>query len=343
MNQLWLYSVRAYIRIGMFFYFRRIKLYNVENIPKNKPVLILANHQNALLDALLIATQSGRYSYFLTRAAVFNKPLISKLLKSLRMLPVYRIRDGWNTISNNTAIFEKCIALLQNKQAVVIFPEGNHNLERRVRPFSKGFTRIVLGALETYPEMDLQLIPVGLNYQQAINYPDTVALYFGKPISAQTFVSQNSNEAVINLKKRMFSEITKLTTNIPQKSYSDTLETLDVLEVDYLNPELVNNCIANNFVNCHQKPKSKIIGLKRFLKGLMILNVLLPYLIWKFSIQPKIKELEFMSTFRFAVALTLVPLYLLILVFVLIILCSLKLALIYLLSVLLLTVLAVKL
>jgi len=327
----------------MFFYFRRIKLYNVENIPKKKPVLILANHQNALLDALLIATQNGRFSYFLTRAAVFNKPLISKVLNSLRMLPVYRIRDGWNKIGNNTAIFEKCISLLQNNEAVVIFPEGNHNLERRVRPFSKGFTRIVFGALEAYPDMDLQLIPVGINYKDPENCPDSTALYFGKPISARTFVSNNTNEAVKKLKETMYREIASLTTNIPQTAYNKTLDRLETLQVDYLNPKLVNACIANNFEDCDQNTKSKNKGFKRLLKGLLILNILPPYLIWKIKIQPKIKELEFMSTFRFAVAMTLVPVYLLIIVFVLMLIFSLKLALIYLLSVLLLTVLAVKL
>jgi len=327
----------------MFFYFRRIKRYHTENIPKDKPVLILANHQNALLDALLIATQCGRFSYFLTRAAVFNKPFISKLLHSLRMIPVYRIRDGWSKIGNNTAIFEKCISLLHKDEAVAIFPEGNHNLERRIRPFSKGFTRIVFGALEAYPSMDLQLLPVGINYQDPKKCPDTTALYFGTPISAQTFVSKNTNEATLKLKETMHREIAKLSTNIPQNDYKDSLERLDALEVDYLKPDLVNACIENNFKNCNQKPKSRIKGLKRLLKGLLILNILPPYLIWKFKIQPKIKELEFMSTFRFAVVLTLVPIYLLIIVFVLMFFCSLKLALIYLLSILVLALLAIKL
>ena len=63
---IWLHFVRTYISVGMFFYFRRIKIYDVKNVPKNKPVLLLSNHQNALLDALLIATKCGRLSYFLT-------------------------------------------------------------------------------------------------------------------------------------------------------------------------------------------------------------------------------------------------------------------------------------
>ena len=98
---IWLYTIRVYLRVGLFFYFKSIKVVNQTNVPKDKPVMFVANHQNALLDALLIATKCGRFSYFLTRAAAFKKPWVSKLLHSLRMLPVYRIRDGWNTITNN--------------------------------------------------------------------------------------------------------------------------------------------------------------------------------------------------------------------------------------------------
>jgi 1-acyl-sn-glycerol-3-phosphate acyltransferase len=76
--------MRAYLRLGLFFYFKRIDIRNTNTIPKNEAVIFLGNHQNALLDALLIATKNGRFSYFLTRAGVFTKPLVSKFLKSLQ-------------------------------------------------------------------------------------------------------------------------------------------------------------------------------------------------------------------------------------------------------------------
>ena len=343
MNKLWLFSMRLYIQLGLFFYFKSIKVYNIENVPKNKPLLLLSNHQNALLDALLIATKCGRFSYFLTRASVFKKRVIGTILKSLKMLPVYRVRDGWKTISNNNAIFETCSEILQNNEAIMIFPEGNHNLNRTVRPLSKGFTRIVFNTLEKYPDLDLQLVPVGLNFMNAKNCPDSISLFFGKPIAARSFVSENRNADVINLKDKIKTEISKLTTHIPVESYQESLQKLDALHVNYLNPKDVNTCIANNFESCKQKSKSKLNGLRSFLKGLLILNLLLPYLIWKYAVQPKIKEPEFIATFRFAVAITLVPLYLLMLVFVLSVLFSLKLALLYVFGVLFLSLLTIKL
>jgi 1-acyl-sn-glycerol-3-phosphate acyltransferase len=316
----------------MFFYFKRIDIHGVQNVPKDKAVLLLGNHQNALLDALLIATKCGRFSYFLTRAAVFKKPLVSKLLKSLQMLPVYRIRDGWNNLSNNNAIFETCTNVLSSNQAVVIFPEGSHNLARRVRPLSKGFTRIVFSTLEKHPDLDVQLVPVGLNFVNATRFPDSAAMYFGNPISAKNYVFDNRNESVVALKERVKSELSELTTNIPIDNYDASLSKLDALNVNYLKPKEVNSCIKSDFKNCESIQKSN-----------KDINIFFPYLIWKFLVKPKIEEPEFISTFRFAIALTLVPVYLCIVVVLLSLLVSLTVSLIYLLVVILIILLGVKL
>ena len=279
MQKLWLHCVRLYISIGLFFYFKKIQVVDLDKIPKNKPILFLCNHQNALLDALLIATKYRRFSYFLTRAGVFHKPFISKLLHSLQMLPVYRVRDGWNNINNNNSIFKKCIELLNNGKSVIIFPEGGHNLIRSVRPLSKGFTRIVFDTLEKYPNTDLQLVPMGLNFNNAIKFPDSVSMYFGEAISAKEFVSDNRNEDIKRLKSKVQSEISKLTTHIPLSNYDRDLEVLENLNADFLNPKAVNACIANNFEGCKSKPKSNLQWLRSLLKVLFIINILLPYLV----------------------------------------------------------------
>ncbi|NNC50903.1 MAG: glycerol acyltransferase [Flaviramulus sp.] len=305
------------MKLGLFFYFKRISTHNERAIPLDKPVLFLSNHQNALLDALIIATNSKRYAYFLTRAAVFSNPIISRLLKSLQMLPVYRIRDGWNNLSNNSAIFDTCVKLFNKNEAIVIFPEGNHNFQRSVRPLSKGFTRIVFATLEKHPEMDLQLLPVGLNYINAEKFPDSVSLFYGESIKAQDFILENKNEATLELRKCIQYELTKLTTHIPPENYKETLLKLNELNVDFLNPKQVNKTISSNYTKYRSVNSSRFSILKPFFKGLLILLLFAPYLIWKLALQPKIKEIEFMSTFRFAVALTLVPFWVLALVILL--------------------------
>jgi 1-acyl-sn-glycerol-3-phosphate acyltransferase len=343
LKKIWLHSVRAYIKIGLFFYFKEIKVVGLKNIPKDKPVLFLSNHQNALLDALLIATKNGRFSYFLTRASVFKNPIVSKLLKSLNMLPVYRIRDGWSTITNNNSIFNLCSTLLHQNETIVIFPEGNHNLNRTVRTLSKGFTRIVFDTLEKYPDIDLQLIPVGLNFINAEKFADSAAMYFGNPIKAKDYIFEDRNKSIVKLKEDIHKNIRQLTTNISNSTYDETLQKLVDLNVNFLNPEAVNNCIANGFKDCDNQKRNRFLRLKTVLKGVLILNLVLPYVIWKFLLQPKIKEVEFTATFRFAVAITLVPLYLLIICLVLASVLNLTIGLGYIVFVLILALLTIKL
>ncbi|WP_460219475.1 1-acyl-sn-glycerol-3-phosphate acyltransferase [Psychroserpens sp. MEBiC05023] len=343
MKQLWLFSVRAYLRLGLFFYFKKIEVANANVIPKDKSVLFLANHQNALLDALLIATKNGRFSYFLTRAAVFKKPMVSRVLKSLQMLPVYRIRDGWGNLTKNNSIFSKSSELLSQNEAVVIFPEGSHNLKRTVRPLSKGFTRIVFETLERYPETELHLIPVGLNFQHATQFSDSVLINFGTPMLVNSDVLKHENNQVSHLKSKVALQLRQLTTHVDTNDYDKIIQQLHNLNVDFTKPEAVNACIASNFKFCKQEPPNRYQYLKKVFKILLIINLCLPYVIWKFVAQPKIKEIEFTSTFRFAIAITLVPLFIIFVMLSLGLILHLKFALMYLFNVFLLALLSIKL
>ena len=342
MHKLWLHSVRAYLKLGMFFYFKKIQVFNADNVPKDKAVLILSNHQNALLDALLIATKCGRFVFYLTRASVFKKSVVDKLLRSLQMLPVYRIRDGWSNLSKNNSIFTTCSELLNNGEGVVIFPEGSHNLNRTVRPFSKGFTRIVFETLQNYPEIDLKLLPVGLNFVKAKEFGDSVSIYFGKTMDAQDYALNFDNVNVVLLKQDVHSEISKLTTHIPNDEYDETLQSLDSLNVNYLNPILVNDCIASGFKKCQSKAKPKENVFSKFFQIVLKLVLFGPYLVWSKLLKPKIVEEEFTSTFRFAVALTLVPLWLIVIGVVLSLFFGWMIGIGFIASVLLIDLLAVK-
>lgn len=327
----------------MFFYFRRIKVKGIENIPENQPVLLLSNHQNALLDALLIATSIKGYAHYLTRASVFNSRFVSSILKGLQLLPVYRIRDGYTNLTNNNAIFQRATDLLEANETVTIFPEGSHNLARRVRPLSKGFTRIVFSVLNKNPESELKLVPIGVNYNSPKTCPDSAAIYFGTPIKAKTYLCDNKHESVVNLKTDVHSAISRLTTHIPLENYEETLSKLNSINVDFLDPKGTNAFISSHFEDCKPKDKKNFNGLRSILKYLLILNLLIPYAVWKLLVQPRIIEHEFTSTFRFAIAATLVPIYLLMAGVILTAVFSFKVAILFVVGILALALAAIKL
>ena len=140
-----------------------------------------------MLDPLYVTTTNRRQNHFLVRAASFKNPLIKKVLESLYLMPIYRIRDGIQQLANNQEIFEKCYSILQKEESLMIFPEGSHDKKRSVRPLSKGFTRIVSGALEKYPDLEIQVVPVGVTYQHPSDFPAKVCVHTDNRLLPEKF------------------------------------------------------------------------------------------------------------------------------------------------------------
>lgn len=305
--------LKYFIHSCLYFYLKEIQVYGLENIPKNKPVLFLPNHQNALIDVLLVAVDCNRSPYFLARSDVFGKPFLNLFFKYIKMIPIYRIRDGRNSLFKNDEVFDICAQLLSKGESVVMFPEGNHSLKRRVRPLSKGFTRLLFRALEKSPDLDMQIVPVGLNYKHAEKFPDSVAVYYGKPIAVQhLYHKEDLLHSATQIKDAVTSSLKTLTTHTsPEVHYKEIISHLKSKDVDFLNPkksnQLINAWLLNETNAIDKINQSDITG-SIFKNVLSFLN--LPVVLcWRFLVRPKVTEPEFMSTFRFATSVLLFPIY----------------------------------
>lgn len=307
MRNLWYQLIKNWIKIGLFFYFAKIKIKGRENIPKEGPLLLLGNHQNALLDALLIAVTCGIKPYFLTRGDVFKNPIAKMLLEYLHMIPVYRIRNGKKAVGLNHAIFDQCAGLLLEENSILLFPEGNHSLVRRVRPLSKGFTRMLFKALAENPKLNIKILPVGVNYVKAENFPDSAAIYFGDSFNVQEYYDEeNLPKTIIRLKAKVFGMLSKLTTHIESETDYENIEKKLVANgVNYLNPTEVNNLLKSNLED--KKPNNTSSVFSKILKFLFVLLNFPVVFIWRTLIKPKIIQLEFKSTFRFMYSLLFYP------------------------------------
>ncbi|MGC1515029.1 MAG: 1-acyl-sn-glycerol-3-phosphate acyltransferase [Maribacter sp.] len=318
------------VKGGLHAVYKEIKITGMEHIPKDRPILFLPNHQSALIDVLLIATNTQQKSYFLTRADVFTNAFLNRIFMYFRMLPIYRIRDGRKALSRNDRMFDTYAELLARGEALTLFPEANHNLQRRVRPLSKGFTRIIIRTFERYPDMDILLVPVGLNYGNALHFPDRVALHFGQPISAKSLYTQNDlNLSSIAMKNAVTTELKTLTTHIPKDiDYEITIQKLKGTNIDFLSPNAVYETLnSKNFANGARQMTKSNVKKSRSIPYLIFTLLNLPVvLIWKGVLKPKVPEAEFMGTFRFASAMVLFPIYVLVLFMAVLVLGSLEMA-----------------
>ena len=197
---------------GLIFYYRKIRSIGREKIPKKTPVMFIPNHQNSFMDALLVVSTNWKYTFFLTRAQAFSSAFMRWFLDNLNMLPVYRVRDGISSVTKNNAIFERCIRMLEKNYAVLVFAEANHNLNRRIRPLSKGFTRIAFDAEQKNNwDLNLHIVPVGVNYTRHRESRNDVTVVYGDPIPMKKYqeLFQQDERKAANVLKNDVAKIMK--------------------------------------------------------------------------------------------------------------------------------------
>ncbi len=164
-------------------FFKRFEIKGLEKIDPNKPIILAPNHQNALIDALLVGISLKQQPVFLARADIFENDIIVAILRFLRMLPVYRIRDGFDSLKKNEDIFDQCVEYLGNKNTLILFPEGNHGSKRHYRPLKKGLARIAFEAEKKHDfKLGIQVIPVGIDYADYRKFRGKTSVRIGDPI-----------------------------------------------------------------------------------------------------------------------------------------------------------------
>ena len=306
-QKIWYASVKLFLKISLQFYAKKIIVKGEHNIPKKGAVLFAINHPNALMDPLFVTSNNPRVNHFLVRADVFKKPLIKKILASLNLMPIFRIRDGRKQLSNNEEVFEKCFSILKKQETLIIFPQGGHCRNRKIQPLSKGFTRIVFGALEKYTDLNITVIPVGITYQNSATFPCKVAVNYGEAINSRQIFEENEKaKAILVLKDKVYKQLTKLSVHIADdENYTTILSKLNAANVDFTNVALVNKMIAKNIFPPKEKKRTNYFKPLFFI---IILNSFLPYLIWKRASKNP-GEIEFLDTFRYGLNVISFPLF----------------------------------
>jgi 1-acyl-sn-glycerol-3-phosphate acyltransferase len=227
----WKYALlKHFVNFNYKSYYKSITITGKENIPKNKPVIFAPNHQNALMDALAILYATKGQPVFTARSDIFKKPIVAKILTFLKLIPIYRIRDGYGNLKLNDEIIRKITDILSQNHSMVIFPEGNHGEKRRLRPLKKGICRMAFQAEEAYNfKLDIQIIPVGLDYTNYYKFNHHLLINFGKPISVQDYIPQykeNPSKAHLTIINKLAEELKKIMLHIDNLSYYHLIDEL---------------------------------------------------------------------------------------------------------------------
>ncbi len=244
----------ALVSVGVKTFYKRSEVTGKQHIPKNKPILFAANHQNAFMDPVVIAVNLSRPTYYLVRADVFKKKTVAKIFDSINMMPVYRQRDGGDPIKKNEAIFARCQELLSKNRTIMIFAEGNQGKFKQLRPLKKGVFRIGLGALDKYSDdLDVHIVPVGINYSDLYNMGSTVLINFGEPIRLKDHFEnfqKSDSKTYAELTKVLTKKMSSLMIDIKEMDYYDLIHnSMIMLEQDILQLEgIKERSLSKTFV-----------------------------------------------------------------------------------------------
>src|SRR5262245_47690496 len=75
-------------------FFRQIEVGNGTALPVDRPVLVVANHVNGLVDGMVLITALSRYPRFLGKSTLFRILPLAPLLHLAGVVPVHRASDG---------------------------------------------------------------------------------------------------------------------------------------------------------------------------------------------------------------------------------------------------------
>jgi 1-acyl-sn-glycerol-3-phosphate acyltransferase len=175
----------ALLRLALRIYFQRIEVTGVEHVPRDKPVIFVLNHPNALVDPVFLLCLAPRRVSFLAKAPLFHMPILGYFVKELDCLPVYRRQDEGQDVTKNQETFVAARKLLASGGTIGICPEGVSHDEPGLRPIKTGAARISLAAVSTSEVSDLKIVPAGLYYTSKTSFRSDALLYFGNPIDVE--------------------------------------------------------------------------------------------------------------------------------------------------------------
>jgi 1-acyl-sn-glycerol-3-phosphate acyltransferase len=198
--------VPALARLLANVFFGRVDVAGALAPPARGGRLYVANHNNGLVDPLLVLGFLHGRPRFLAKNTLWDIAVLRPFLALGRVIPVYRphdqragsdggVRRGAPAAGDREAVrasaqgrneesFRRCREVLEAGGAVALFPEGKSHSEPAVAELKTGAARILLG-MPPAARASTAVVPVGLLYDAPGIFRSRVLVLVGEPIERE--------------------------------------------------------------------------------------------------------------------------------------------------------------
>lgn len=172
--------IRLWVTITLRLFYVKIEVSGHQHINNAKPYIVLANHQNTLLDALLVLCFSKITNlHFLARADIFSiGKTVKKLLFFFKIAPIYRKSDGMDVFKKLDQVWANGKQILNRGDSICIFPEGTHSATYKYRQLKRGYLKLADAAQDE----TVEFLPIIIHFENHYSAISKVWIEIKDPI-----------------------------------------------------------------------------------------------------------------------------------------------------------------
>lgn len=172
------------------FYFRQIEVSGREHLPAKAPVILAPTHRSRW-DAFMVPYAAGQ-------------DVTGRALRFMVTADEVRGVQGWfirrlggfaiNTKHPAIATLRHSVELLQNKEVLVIFPEGGDlqgNRSCKLNRLQPGLARLALQSEASQAGLGIQIVPINISYScPSVPWRSAVRVCIGAPLKVSDYSSE---------------------------------------------------------------------------------------------------------------------------------------------------------
>ena len=202
--------LRWFTGIALHWFYSSIQVIGRDRIPRSGPVILAASHHNALVDALIAGWIAPRRLTLTAKATLMDNVFLRWLFPVIGVVPLRRVSDEMKKQSadkvdpaRNTSAFESILDVLEKGEMILIFPEGISHSNPQLAPLKTGASRIALEARDKRGIRNLQIIPLGLSFEDKGNPGTAVLAEVGEPLLMDNIENHSVDELTALLSNRL--------------------------------------------------------------------------------------------------------------------------------------------